>query len=78
MMRENLLNKKDNNTQIAEKYLKKYLSDLQKHLNLSEKQIIKILGNITTRKKITTKKNYLNKIIINIEKLFHKSNNMLL
>ena len=77
-MRENLLNKKDNNTQIAEKYLKKYLSDLQKHLNLSEKQIIKILGNITTRKKITTKKNYLNKIIINIEKLFHKSNNMLL
>ncbi len=77
-MRENLLNKKDNNTQIAEKYLKKYLSDLQKHLNLSEKQIIKILDNITTRKKITTNKNYLNKMIINIEKLFHKSNNMLL
>ena len=42
-MRENLLNKKDNNTKAAEKYVGKYLLDLQNHFGLSDMQLIKIL-----------------------------------
>ena len=42
-MRENLLNKKDNNTKAAEKYVGKYLLDLQNHFSLSDIQLIKIL-----------------------------------
>lgn len=42
-MRENLLNKKDNNTKAAEKYVGKYLLDLQNHFSLSDIQLMKIL-----------------------------------
>ena len=44
-MRENLLNKKDNNIKAAEKYVGKYLLDLQNHFNLNDMQLIKILQN---------------------------------
>ncbi len=51
-MPENLLNKKDNNLKMAEKYLGKYLFDLQKHFALSDYQLVKILnGNISRLKK---------------------------
>lgn len=44
-MQENLLNKKDSNTKIAEKYVGRYLNDLQKHFSLSDLQLMKILNN---------------------------------
>lgn len=42
-MQENLLNKKDNNIKAAEKYVGKYLQDLQNHFGLNDMQLIKIL-----------------------------------
>ena len=45
-MRENLLNKKNNtNIKAAEKYVVKYLLDLQTHFNISDIQLIKIMQN---------------------------------
>ena len=43
-MQENLLNKKNNNNiKAAEKYVGKYLRDLQNHFNLNDMQLIKIM-----------------------------------
>lgn len=42
-MRENLLNRKDNNFKAAEKYALKYFNDLQKHFLLSDVQMIGII-----------------------------------
>lgn len=44
-MRENLLNKRENNIKTAEKYISKYLYDLQKYFSLNNTQVIKILHN---------------------------------
>ena len=44
-MQKNLLNKKENIIQNAEKYTLKYLNDLQHHFNLTNHQTIKILKN---------------------------------
>lgn len=45
-MRENLLNKANNsNLKAAEKYVEKYLQDLQNHFNLNDMQLIKIMQN---------------------------------
>lgn len=57
-MQENLLNKKDNNVKSAEKYVKKYVQDLQNHFGLNDMQIIKILQNSANflKKRNKTKK----------------------
>ncbi len=57
-MQENLLNKKDNNVKSAEKYVKKYVQDLQNHFSLNDMQIIKILQNSANflKKRNKTKK----------------------
>lgn len=57
-MQENLLNKKDNNVKSAEKYVKKYVQDLQNHFGLNDMQIIKILQNSVNflKKRNKTKK----------------------
>lgn len=57
-MQENLLNKKDNNVKSAEKYVKKYVQDLQNHFSLNDMQIIKILQNSVNflKKRNKTKK----------------------
>ena len=57
-MQENLLNKKDNNIKSAEKYVQKYLQDLQNHFCISDMQLIKILQNSVTqlRKRNKSKK----------------------
>ena len=39
-MQENLLNKKNSDIHSAEKYIGKYLNDLQKHFLLSDVQMI--------------------------------------
>lgn len=44
-MHENLLNKKDTNIKTAEKYVSRYLQDLQRHFALSDVQLQKILKN---------------------------------
>lgn len=44
-MQENLLNKKDSTVKNAEKYVGRYLQDLQTHFSLSDMQLIKILKN---------------------------------
>lgn len=43
-MNDGLLNKKVDNSRIAEKYLNKYIIDLQLHLNLSDSQVLQILN----------------------------------
>ncbi len=43
-MKDGLLNNKNETSKIAEKYIKKYISDLQMHMNLSDSQIIEILN----------------------------------
>ena len=57
-MQENLLKKKDNNVKSAEKYVKKYVQDLQNHFGLNDMQIIKILQNSVNflKKRNKTKK----------------------
>lgn len=57
-MQENLLNKKDNNVKSAERYVKKYVQDLQNHFGLNDLQIIKILQNSVNflKKRNKTKK----------------------
>lgn len=42
-MRENLLNRKDNDYIAAQKYALKYFEDLQTHFSLSDIQIINII-----------------------------------
>lgn len=42
-MHENLLNKKDTNIKTAEKYVSRYLQDLQRHFALSDMQLQKNL-----------------------------------
>ena len=42
-MQKNLLDKNDDISKIAEKYAMKYFSDLQKHFDLTNKQLIKVL-----------------------------------
>lgn len=44
-MNDGLLNKKAENSKIAEKYVNKYISDLQLHMSLSDNQIVQILNN---------------------------------
>ena len=48
-MRENLLNRKDNNFRAAEKYALKYFNDLQKHFSLSDIQMIGIIKTALNR-----------------------------
>lgn len=58
-MQENLLNKKNNNNlKSAEKYIKRYIQDLQNHFGLNDKQIVKILQNSVNflKKRNKTKK----------------------
>lgn len=50
-MRENLLNKKDNSVQSAEKYALRYFDDLRKHFNLTDLQLIDLLKNCISRLK---------------------------
>ena len=42
-MQKNLLDKNDDISKIAEKYAMKYFSDLQKHFDLKNKQLIRVL-----------------------------------
>ena len=42
-MRENLLKQRDTNIKSAQKYMQKYLQDLQKHFGLDNQQLMKIL-----------------------------------
>lgn len=42
-MQENLLKQRDTNIKSAQKYMQKYLHDLQKHFGLDNQQLIKIL-----------------------------------
>ncbi len=49
-MQENLLNKKkENNLKNAEKYAVKYFTDLQKHFNLTDLQLLKLIKNCGNR-----------------------------
>lgn len=50
-MRENLLNKKENNISNAEKYAMKYFEDLKNHFGLTNFQLIKILKNCISKLK---------------------------
>ncbi len=59
-MNDGLLNKKNETSKIAEKYINKYISDLQMHMSLSDSQIIQILNNCILEHKIRNKT--LNKI----------------
>ena len=56
-MQKNLLNKKENNVKAAEKYLFKYIRDLQKHFCISDVQLIKILQNTLNHIKKRNKSN---------------------
>lgn len=70
--------KTQNNIQIAEKYLEKYLSDLQKHFHISESQISSILNNqLNNYKKEHVHFKYLKNLKNNIQKLFNNNNNMI-
>ena len=42
-MRENLVKQRDTNIKSAQKYMQKYLQDLQKHFGLDIQQLMKIL-----------------------------------
>ena len=42
-MREFLLKQRDTNIKSAQKYMQKYLQDLQKHFGLDNQQLMKIL-----------------------------------
>ncbi len=42
-MRENLLKQRDTNIKSAQKYMQKYLLDLQNHFGLDNQQLVKIL-----------------------------------
>ena len=44
-MNDGLLNKKNDTSKIAEKYINKYISDLQQHMILSDNQVVQILNN---------------------------------
>lgn len=58
-MQENLLNKKDSNSKVAEKYIDKYLNDLQNHFNLSDTHLVNILNNcISSLKRKEVKKKW--------------------
>ena len=66
-MQENLLNKKENNSKKAEKYILKYLNDLQYHFNLTNEQILTITKNcIFKLKKKHPPKNWWQKIKIKL------------
>lgn len=43
-MTDSLLNKRDDNLKIAEKYIEKYTYDLQNHMELSDTQLVKLLN----------------------------------
>jgi hypothetical protein len=43
-MNDNLLDKKINGPKIAERHVDKYIYDLQRHFNLSDSQIVKVLN----------------------------------
>lgn len=57
-MNDNLLDRKNDNPKIAEKHINRYVLDLQRHFNLSDAQLVKILNNCisTYKKKDTSKK----------------------
>lgn len=57
-MNDNVLDKKSESPQIAQKHIIKYISDLQRHFSLSDAQIVKILGSSISsfKKKDSTKK----------------------
>lgn len=58
-MQENLLNKKDSNSKVAEKYIGKYLNDLQNHFSLSDTHLVNILNNcISSLKRKEVKKKW--------------------
>lgn len=56
-MNDGLLNKKTENAKIAEKYVHKYISDLQFHMSLSDNQIVQILNNCIQSFKNRNKQN---------------------
>ena len=56
-MNDGLLNKKTENSKIAEKYVHKYISDLQLHMSLSDNQIVQILNNCIQSFKNRNKQN---------------------
>lgn len=55
-MNDRLLNKKNENMKIAEKYITKYISDLQMHMSLSNSQLIKLLNNCIVTIKFNSRK----------------------
>ena len=58
-MRENLLNRKDNNFKAAEKYALRYFDDLQNHFALSDIQMINIIKtSLNSFKKRESKKKW--------------------
>ena len=54
-MNDGLLNKKNDTSKIAEKYINKYISDLQQHMILSDNQVVQILNNCIFEYKIKNK-----------------------
>ena len=54
-MNDGLLNKKNDTSKIAEKYINKYISDLQQHMILSDNQVVQILNNCILEYKIKNK-----------------------
>ncbi len=54
-MNDGLLNKKNETSKIAEKYINKYISDLQLHMSLSDSQIVHILNSCIMEYKIKHK-----------------------
>ena len=57
-MNENVLDKKNDSPKIAKKHVMRYIDDLQRHFNLSDEQIVKILTEsiASFKKKDSTKK----------------------
>ena len=50
-MKENLLDKKEDNIKNAEKYALKYFSDLKAHFSLTDEQVLKVLKNCVLKLK---------------------------
>ena len=63
-MQRKMLDKNLDMSKIAEKYAMKYFSDLQKHFNLTNKQLIKILKSCVCKIKTKdfVKKSFIKKI----------------
>ena len=69
-MQKYLLTKKEHKIKNAEKYVFKYFEDLQKHFNLSDAQLIKLLKNCTTN--IKNNSNKKNTLVVLLKTLLNK------